>query len=149
MHWLFLLGAIVLEIAGTVSMKLSQGFTRLLPSALMIVFYLLAFTSLNFSLKQINVSIAYAIWSGVGTAAIAVIGYMYFQEELTFLKIASIILIILGVIGLNIGGGAHDSQENDSRAKQGSEQVKRMKPLVANSADPALTRDVQIAESRE
>ena len=149
MHWLFLLGAIVLEIAGTVSMKLSQGFTRLLPSALMIVFYLLAFTSLNFSLKQINVSVAYAIWSGVGTAAIAVIGYMYFQEELTFLKIASIILIILGVIGLNIGGGAHASEVNDARAVQSSEKEERSIPIAADSTASTLTSDVKIVESRE
>ncbi|WP_019423991.1 DMT family transporter [Paenibacillus sp. OSY-SE] len=149
MHWLFLLGAIVLEIAGTVSMKLSQGFTRLLPSALMIVFYLLAFTSLNFSLKQINVSVAYAIWSGVGTAAIAVIGYMYFQEELTFLKIASIILIILGVIGLNIGGGAHASEVNDVRAVQSSEKEERSIPIAADSTASTLTSNVKIVERRE
>ncbi|MFD0869711.1 Quaternary ammonium determinant C [Chlamydia abortus] len=106
MPWVYLLLAIVLEIAGTVSMKLSQGFTKVWPSALMIVFYLLAFSSLNLSLKHVPVSVAYAIWSGLGTAAIAVIGYMVFQESMTWLKAASILLIILGVIGLNIGGEA-------------------------------------------
>ncbi|MCP3775743.1 multidrug efflux SMR transporter [Paenibacillus sp. MZ04-78.2] len=109
MYWLYLGAAIVLEIAGTISMKFSQGFTRLTPSILMVVFYLLAFTALNFSLKQIEVSVAYAIWSGLGTAVIAVIGYLYFNESMSLLKAGSIVLIILGVIGLNVGGGAHGS----------------------------------------
>ncbi|PUA35409.1 QacE family quaternary ammonium compound efflux SMR transporter [Paenibacillus elgii] len=109
MYWLYLGAAIALEIAGTISMKFSQGFTRLTPSILMVVFYLLAFTSLNFSLKQIDVSVAYAIWSGLGTAVIAVIGYLYFNESMSLLKAGSIVLIILGVIGLNLGGGAHGS----------------------------------------
>ncbi|MGG3886665.1 DMT family transporter [Brevibacillus panacihumi] len=104
MAWLYLMFAILLEVAGTVSMKLSQGFTKVWPSTLMVVFYLLAFSSLNFSLKQIPVSVAYAIWSGIGTAAIAVIGFLVFQESLNVWKAVSILLIILGVIGLNIGG---------------------------------------------
>lgn len=104
MAWLYLMFAILLEVAGTVSMKLSQGFTKALPSTLMVVFYLLAFSSLNLSLKQIPVSVAYAIWSGIGTAAIAVIGFLVFQESLNVWKAVSILLIILGVIGLNIGG---------------------------------------------
>ncbi|HZG81368.1 MAG TPA: multidrug efflux SMR transporter [Brevibacillus sp.] len=104
MAWLYLMFAILLEVAGTVSMKLSQGFTKALPSTLMVVFYLLAFSSLNLSLKQIPVSVAYAIWSGIGTAAIAVIGFLVFQESLNVWKAVSILLIILGVIGLNMGG---------------------------------------------
>ncbi|EPY11844.1 MULTISPECIES: DMT family transporter [Paenibacillus] len=110
MSWLYLIGAITLEIIGTISMKMSNGFTRPVPSILMIVCYLLAFTSLNFSLKQINVSVAYAIWSGVGTAAIAVIGYYFFSESMSWIKVVSILLIILGVIGLNLQGGSHESR---------------------------------------
>lgn len=94
-------------------MKMSNGFTRPVPSILMIVCYLLAFTSLNFSLKQINVSVAYAIWSGVGTAAIAVIGYYFFSESMSWIKVISILLIILGVIGLNLQGGSHESRPSD------------------------------------
>ncbi|MDG0875531.1 multidrug efflux SMR transporter [Paenibacillus thiaminolyticus] len=119
MHWVYLFFAIVLEIAGTVSMKLSQGFTKLWPSVFMIVFYILAFSSLNLSLKQVPVSVAYAIWSGLGTAAIAVIGYLVFQESMTLLKGVSILLIILGVIGLNVGGQekpAGNAVHEDSQA---------------------------------
>lgn len=117
MAWVYLMAAILLEVAGTVSMKLSDGFTKLLPSILMGVFYLLAFTCLNFSLKQIPVSMAYAIWSGLGTAAIALIGYFAFQESLNLIKTISIILIIFGVIGLNIGdSGKKEIQEHSQNA---------------------------------
>jgi small multidrug resistance pump len=107
MYWLFLSVAILLEVAGTTCMKLSQGFTKPLPSALIFVFYGLAFTALNFALKAIDVSVAYAIWAGVGTVLIALIGFWYFEESATPLKVASIALIVAGVIGLNLAGGGH------------------------------------------
>ena len=99
-HWLFLTAAIVLEVAGTTSMKLSEGFTRLVPSALLFVFYAASFVALTFSLKKIDVGIAYAVWSGVGTALIALIGVLYFHEPVTLMKFACICLIIIGVVGL-------------------------------------------------
>jgi small multidrug resistance pump len=88
-------------------MKLSQGFTRLWPSVLIFVFYSLSFTLLTFVLKKIEVSVAYAIWSGVGTALIATLGILYFKESLTLLKLVSLALVIIGVIGLNLSGGVH------------------------------------------
>ena len=103
-HWLFLAGAIALEVAGTTSMKLSQGFTRLAPSVLIFVFYSASFVALTFALKKIEVSVAYAVWSGIGTALIAAIGILYFREEATALKFISLLLIIIGVVGLNLGG---------------------------------------------
>ena len=107
MAYFYLLGAIVLEVCGTTSMKLSQGFTRLWPSILIFVFYGLSFTLLTMVLKKIEVSIAYAIWSGVGTALIATLGILYFKESLTLLKLVSLALVILGVIGLNLSEGVH------------------------------------------
>jgi small multidrug resistance pump len=106
-HWFFLVGAIVLEVAGTTSMKLSEGFTRLVPSVLLFVFYSASFAALTFALKKIDVSVAYAIWSGVGTALIAAIGILYFREAATALKFISLLFIIAGVIGLNLGGAKH------------------------------------------
>ena len=106
-HWLFLAGAIALEIAGTTSMKLSQGFTRPLPSVLLFVFYLGSIVALTLALRRIDVSVAYAIWSGVGTATIAVIGILFFQENVSAVKVISIGLIVLGVIGVNLGGAHH------------------------------------------
>ena len=103
-YWLFLAGAIVLEVAGTTSMKLSDGFTKLMPSVLLFVFYAASFVALTFALKKIEVSIAYAVWSGIGTALIATIGILYFRETFTSLKVISILLIIIGVVGLNLSG---------------------------------------------
>ena len=107
MAYLYLLLAIILEVCGTTSMKLSQGFTRLMPSVLIFVFYGLSFTLLTMVLKKIEVSIAYAIWSGVGTAIIATVGILYFKEALTLLKLISLALVIIGVIGLNLSEGMH------------------------------------------
>ena len=103
MHWLYLVIAIVLEVIGTTCMKLSEGFTKTLPSVLMFVLYALSFSALTLALKKVQVSIAYAIWSGMGTALIATIGVLWFKEPLTMLKLISLVLIILGVIGLNLG----------------------------------------------
>lgn len=105
--WLFLLGAIGFEVLGTTSMKLSDGFSKIVPAAAMLVFYLLSLGLLTLALKKIDVSIAYAIWSGIGTALITCIGIFYFKEPLTALKMGSIALIIAGVVGLNLAGGAH------------------------------------------
>ena len=104
MHWLYLLLAIVLEVTGTTCMKLSAGFTKTLPSVLMFVFYILSFSALTLALKKVDVSVAYAIWSGMGTALIATIGILWFNESLTMMKLISLALIIIGVIGLNLGG---------------------------------------------
>lgn len=107
MYWLFLVAAIGFEVLGTTSMKFSNGFTKLVPSILMGLFYILSLSMLTISLKKINVSTAYAIWSGIGTAAIAAIGFMFFKEQISIIKIAAIALIILGVVILNLAGGAH------------------------------------------
>jgi small multidrug resistance pump len=104
MGWIFLMLAIVMEVAGTTSMKLSEGFTKLIPSVALFIFYALSFTSLTFALKQIPLSIAYAVWAGMGTALISVLGIFWFKESWDTIKTISIGLIILGVIGLNLRG---------------------------------------------
>jgi len=88
-------------------MKLSEGFTKTVPSILLFVFYLLSFGMLTLALKRIEVGVAYAVWSGVGTALIATIGVLWFKEPITALKLVSLALIIGGVVGLNLGGGTH------------------------------------------
>ena len=103
-YWLFLAGAILFEVAGTTSMKLSEGFTKLVPSVFLFVFYVASFAALIFALKRIDVGVAYAIWSGVGIALIAATGILYFREAATALKLVSIGLIVVGVVGLNLGG---------------------------------------------
>lgn len=86
-------------------MKLSEGFTRTLPSVMIFVCYAIAFTFVTFAIKKIEISVAYTVWAGVGTAAIALIGILYFKESVNIFKILSIALIILGVIGLKLSSG--------------------------------------------
>ncbi|WJW67880.1 multidrug efflux SMR transporter [Candidatus Chlorohelix allophototropha] len=105
---LVLLGsAIVLEVCGTTCLKLSEGFSKPLFGALMFVFYGGSFTVMSFALKEIDVSVAYAIWSAMGTAMIATIGILWFNEPLNALKLISLVLIIAGVVGLNLSGTSH------------------------------------------
>ena len=104
MGWLFLALAIVLELSGTVSMKLSDSFTRLVPSVLMFLFYGASFTCLNFALVYMKVSTVYAVWSGIGIVLISVAGGILFQEKLSVPSILWIGVIVLGVIGLNLSG---------------------------------------------
>ena len=105
--WFYLFLAIVLEVAGTTCMKLSDGFARLLPSIGVAVFYLASLAGLTMALKQIPVSIAYAVWAGLGTAIISVIGFWYFKEPVTAFKLLSIALIIGGVTGLHLSNSSH------------------------------------------
>jgi len=104
LYWFYLIMAIVFEVIGTTSMKLSEGFTKILPSVVMFVFYLLSLTALTFALKKFDVSTAYAIWSGLGTALITIVGFYLFKESITLAKIISIALIIIGVVGLHLSG---------------------------------------------
>ncbi len=105
MSWLYLITAIIFEVSGTTSMKLSQGFSRTLPSVMIFVLYAVSFCFLTLALKKIEVSIAYAIWSGIGTALIGAIGILWFRESLTLMKMISLALIIAGVIGLHMSSG--------------------------------------------
>jgi small multidrug resistance pump len=100
-YW-FLAAAILFEVSGTTCMKLAEGFTRPVPSVLIVVFYSLCFTFLTFALKKIDISVAYAIWAGIGMALITAVGILWFKEPATWLKFASIGLIILGVVGLRL-----------------------------------------------
>ena len=100
MSWVYLVCAIIMEVIGTTNMKLSDGFTKTLPSILMFVFYGFSFAFLTLALKKIDLSLSYAIWSGVGTALIATIGILYFKEPVTAIKIGSVALIVIGVVGL-------------------------------------------------
>jgi small multidrug resistance pump len=103
-HWFFLAGVIALEVAGTTSMKLSQGFTKPVPSVLLVMCYAASFGALSLALKKIEVSVAYAVWAGIGTTLIAAVGMVYFRETVSALKLVSIGFIIMGVVGLHLSG---------------------------------------------
>ena len=100
---LYLMFAILLEVAGTTSMRLSNGFTVFGPSVLIFVFYFFSFGFLTLSLKRLELSTAYAVWSGLGTLLIALIGMVFFNEPMTMIKAFSLALIIVGVVGLRLG----------------------------------------------
>ena len=102
MEWIFLGLAILLEVSGAVCLKLSEGFTRLGPSIAIFPLYATSFVFLTFAVKVIPISMAYAIWSGVGTAAITVIGFGLFREPMTATKLAFLSLIVVGVVGLHV-----------------------------------------------
>ena len=99
--WLLLAVAIAFEIAGTVCMRLSEGFTRLAPSVLIFAFYAVSFALNTFVIKVLGLSVVYAVWSGVGTAITAGIGILYFKEPATAVKLASIGLVVIGVLGVH------------------------------------------------
>jgi small multidrug resistance pump len=101
--WLAL--AIGSEIVATVSLKLSDGFTRPIPGVVVVIGYAISFYALSISLRSIPLGVVYAVWSGVGTAAVVLIGFVLFREMLDAVKVAGIGLIIVGVMMLN-GAGA-------------------------------------------
>ena len=101
-YWLFLLAAIFAEVAGTMFLKLSEGFTKPLPSLGVAVFYGMAFYFLSLTLRAIPVSVAYAVWAGVGIALVVVAGWVFFGQRLGLPALAGIALIIAGVVVLNI-----------------------------------------------
>lgn len=100
----WLVTAIGTEIVATTALKLSDGFTRLGWAAVVVVGYGISFYALSVALRSIPLGIVYAVWSGVGTAAIVVIGYVLFREVLDAVKLAGIGLIIAGVVILNASG---------------------------------------------
>ncbi|WP_258567557.1 DMT family transporter [Paenibacillus anseongensis] len=122
MNWTFLLLAILFETIGTTAMKMSSGFTRIGPAVVMGICYIICFTLFTLALKQLEVSLAYAIWSGVGTALITIIGIWWFNESISTLKVISIVLIILGVIGLHISGGDEAQTQSQAKAQSSKQQ---------------------------
>lgn len=104
MVYLMLASAILAEVLATTSMKYSDGFTRLWPTLGTVAGYAVAFVLLAQTLRTMAVGTVYAIWSGVGTAAIALIGMVFIGEAVNAARIVGILLVIAGVVVLNLGG---------------------------------------------
>ncbi|PUF90752.1 QacE family quaternary ammonium compound efflux SMR transporter [Bacillus altitudinis] len=98
---LYLTGAILTEVFGSTMLKLSQGFTQVLPSMGVLIGFGCAFTFLSLALKTIELSSAYATWSGVGTALTALVGLVIFNETIHMKGFIGLALVICGVIVLN------------------------------------------------
>jgi small multidrug resistance pump len=102
--WTYLSAAIATEVVGTVFLRYTDGFTRPVPSIVVVVTYVASVWLTALALKTLEISLAYAVWAGVGTAAVAIIGMAALGETVNGLKLASIALVISGVVGLNLSG---------------------------------------------
>jgi len=98
----YLLVAIVAEVIATASLKASQGFSRMIPSLVVVIGYGIAFYCLSIVLKSIPVGVAYAIWSGLGIVLISAVGRLFFKQALDLPAIAGMGLIIAGVLVINL-----------------------------------------------
>ena len=99
--YLFLIGAIFCEVAGTMLLPVSQNFTKIIPTTLLTIFYLNAFYLLSFVVNKLPIAIVYATWSGLGIFTIAILGYIFFKQTLNWQIITGLFMIILGVILVN------------------------------------------------
>lgn len=102
MAWIYLSIAIVAEVIATTALKFTEGFSRPLPSAIVVIGYGLAFFLLSKIVMTIPVAITYAIWSGAGIALIGLVGWLWLGQKLDFAAMLGIALIILGVIVINV-----------------------------------------------
>ena len=99
--YLFLVGAIFCEVAGTMLLPASQNFTKLIPTVALSIFYLTAFYFLTFVVNRLPISVVYATWSGLGIFTIAILGYIFFKQTLAWQGILGLFLIVIGVILVN------------------------------------------------
>lgn len=102
MQWLLLFVAIVAEVIATSLLKSTEGFTRLWPSAVVVVCYETAFILLSLSMKKIPVGIVYAVWSGVGVALITLAAWWFLGQTLDPAGVAGVALIVGGVVVINV-----------------------------------------------
>ena len=105
--WFLVVVAGLLETGFAVMLKESNGFTRILPTILFAVFALASFGLLTIALKWLEVGPAYAVWTGIGAGGTVIVGMIWLNEAVTVLKIVSVSLVLVGVIGLQLSGGAH------------------------------------------
>jgi small multidrug resistance pump len=105
MHYLWLTLAIVFEAGWAVAMKLSHGLTRPIPAAATILFYILSLVFLSLAVKRMDIGPAYAVWAGSGAILIAAAGIVYFKEPASAIKLGSMAVIVIGIVGLQLTEG--------------------------------------------
>jgi quaternary ammonium compound-resistance protein SugE len=104
MAWTLLFLAGLLEVAWAIALKFSEGFTRLWPSVIFGVTAWLSFALLALALKTIPIGTSYAVWTGIGAVGVAIAGIIWFGESASPLRIACIVLIVAGILGLRLTG---------------------------------------------
>ena len=102
MHWIYLIFAILFEVAGTLSIKQATMGNTYFWSGVITVCYIISFTLIYYATKKIEIGIAYAIWAGLGTALIAILGWLIFKEDMNLMKVSGIVFIILGAVLLKL-----------------------------------------------
>lgn len=141
--WLYVILAICLELAGTTCTKLSEGFTKPWPSVFIFVFYSLAFVFLTLAVTKIELSVVYAIWSGLGIVLITVIGFLWLNESVNLVKIGAISLIIVGVVILKLNPESVIVQEKGilSGESAGMDKIETTQPVKAQDILPPTQND--------
>lgn len=100
--WLFLILAGFFEICFTIALKFSQGFTKLGPSIVTMIFIVLSFFAVSQAMKVIPIGTAYAVWAGIGATGTVVCGILFFGDSYHIIRLVSIMLIVIGIVGLKI-----------------------------------------------
>lgn len=100
--WIFLLLAGFFEICFTIALKFSNGFTKLVPSIITVIFIVMSFFSVSQAMKSISIGTAYAVWAGIGAAGTVICGILFFGDSYHIVRLISITLIVIGIIGLKL-----------------------------------------------
>lgn len=112
--YIYLFLSILFEVVGSAFLKLSEGFTKLTPSVLLVLFYALSFVFIIFALKTVTLSVGYSIWAGLGTAGAALVGVFAFNEMLSGINIIGLLVIITGVVIMNMNQTSDDKEQVQS-----------------------------------
>jgi small multidrug resistance pump len=99
----WLVAAIVSEVAATISLRLSEGFSKVIPSIVVVVGYIAAFVALSQVLKSMSIGVAYGVWAAAGVALVAIIGALFLGDSLTLVQIGGLVLVVGGVLALELG----------------------------------------------
>ena len=102
MPWVYLLLAGLFEIFFTVALKFTEGFTRLIPSIITVIFIALSFFCVSQAMRSIPIGTAYAVWAGIGAAGTVICGIVFFGDSYNLIRILSLLLIIIGIFGLKL-----------------------------------------------
>jgi small multidrug resistance pump len=102
MAWIFLIGSIATEVLGMISLKYSNGFSKLMPTSLAVFCIMISLWLISLSFKQLEMGVSYAIWASASTALVAIVGIAFYAETITSFKVTGITLIVIGVVMLNL-----------------------------------------------
>ena len=148
MGWFYLFIAIVFEVIGTTQLKRTEGNFFSNSGMLMLLFYAVSFYLLTLALKNdIEVGVGYAIWSGVGTALIAIIGVAYFNEQASVMKFLCITMIIMGVVGLKLHSGKKNQVQPNSQEDVVEQSVSADSKMPAVESLPAVSEAKVLTET--